>query len=240
MKRQVVWMVAGGLLCGSPAVVMAQGNAPEGRALQPGSFRGSITDLNLRSATPTLEINDRKGNTQRVQLDPNRTEIIRQGEKVEPEALKIGQLVEVKHRGDGAPAESIEILQGPDRAGRAEEDLRLGDEARTPGETRVVAGKAGSALEPIGSYRPGDKLVRGLANLFGGLIEIPRNIYNTTHEENMLTGWTVGLAKGLGYTVLRMGSGIYEMVTFPFPVPKNYAPIIEPEFPWDAQGPAVI
>ncbi len=90
-----------------------------------------------------------------------------------------------------------------------------------------------------GSYTPGDKLVRGLGNFFLGFLEIPRNIHNTTDSSGMLSGWTVGLGKGLGYTVLRMGAGLYDAVTFPFPVPHDYAPIIEPEYPWQAPGPSL-
>lgn len=89
-------------------------------------------------------------------------------------------------------------------------------------------------------YSPGDKLVRGLANVFTGFIEIPRNIFNTTQERNLLEGWTVGLAKGVGYTGLRMLSGAYETVTFPFPVPRNYEPVIRPEYVWEASGPSYI
>ena len=89
-------------------------------------------------------------------------------------------------------------------------------------------------------YSAGDKLVRGLANFFTGFIEIPRNISNTTQERSLLEGWTVGLAKGVGYTGLRMLSGVYETVTFPFPVPRNYEPIIRPEYVWEASGPSCI
>ena len=85
----------------------------------------------------------------------------------------------------------------------------------------------------------GDKLVRGLANTFLGFLEIPRNIHTTTEDKGVLTGWTAGLGKGLGYTVLRMGVGIYEIVTFPFPLPENYESIVEPDFVWDAEGPSL-
>ena len=32
--------------------------------------------------------------------------------------------------------------------------------------------------------------------------------------------------------VVRELVGVYEFVTSPFEIPKGYAPIIEPEFPW--------
>ena len=92
-------------------------------------------------------------------------------------------------------------------------------------------------FQRITDYTPGDKLVRGLANVFLGWLEIPRNIHNTTQEESLLEGWTVGTGKGLGYTVLRFFVGAYEVITFPFPLPDEYVPVYKPEFVWQASGP---
>ena len=40
-----------------------------------------------------------------------------------------------------------------------------------------------------------------------------------------------GVLKGVGMSCLRLGVGAYEIVTFPFPMPKDYAPILkDPEF----------
>ena len=74
------------------------------------------------------------------------------------------------------------------------------------------------------------KLGRGVANIITGWIEIPKNVYDTSQEENILMGLTVGLAKGLGMSVIRTGVGIYDTVTFPFPVPEDYEPLLEPEY----------
>lgn len=74
------------------------------------------------------------------------------------------------------------------------------------------------------------KLGRGLVNILTGWIELPKNIYETSVESNPLAGITIGLAKGLGMTVVRTGAGIYETVTFPFPLPQEYKPILEPEY----------
>ncbi len=84
-------------------------------------------------------------------------------------------------------------------------------------------------------YSAGDKLTRGFANTFQGILEVPRNISNTTETQGLLTGVTVGLGKGLGYGVLRTLVGLYEVVTFPIPVPEGYAPIIQP-YGWNAGG----
>jgi len=77
---------------------------------------------------------------------------------------------------------------------------------------------------------PFTKLGRGVANTLTGWVEIPKNIYNTSVEDNALAGMTLGLAKGAGMTIVRTGAGIYEIATFPFPLPEDYKPILEPEY----------
>lgn len=74
------------------------------------------------------------------------------------------------------------------------------------------------------------KLGRGVANAFTGWVELPKNIVKISQDENALAGCTLGVAKGAGMTIVRTGTGIYEMATFPFPVPENYKPILEPEY----------
>ena len=74
------------------------------------------------------------------------------------------------------------------------------------------------------------KLGRGVANALTGWVELPKNIYNTSVEDNALTGMTLGLAKGAGMTLVRTGAGIFEVASFPFPVPEDYKPILEPEY----------
>ncbi len=77
---------------------------------------------------------------------------------------------------------------------------------------------------------PAKKLGRGIANILTGWVEIPKNIYNTSIEQNPLVGLTVGTAKGIGMSIVRTGAGVYELITFPFPLPEDYMPILEPEF----------
>ena len=77
---------------------------------------------------------------------------------------------------------------------------------------------------------PFTKLGRGIANALTGWVELPKNIYSTSVEKNAWEGMTVGLARGAGMTIVRTGAGIYEVATFPFPLPKDYKPILEPEY----------
>lgn len=77
---------------------------------------------------------------------------------------------------------------------------------------------------------PFTKLGRGLANTLTGWVELPKNIYSTSVEDNPLAGITLGLAKGAGMTLVRTGAGIFEIATFPFPLPEDYKAILEPEY----------
>jgi len=50
----------------------------------------------------------------------------------------------------------------------------------------------------------GKKLYRGVANIVTGWVELPKNIYDTSVEDNPLSGITIGLAKGVGMTIVRL------------------------------------
>jgi putative exosortase-associated protein (TIGR04073 family) len=74
------------------------------------------------------------------------------------------------------------------------------------------------------------KLGRGIANVLTGWMEIPKEIAEAWRETDPITGLIVGTIKGVGYTIVRVVAGVYEILTFPMPFPENYEPIIEPEF----------
>ena len=76
----------------------------------------------------------------------------------------------------------------------------------------------------------GKKLQRGAANFFTGWMEIPNNVRDITAQENILSGIFIGIPKGCCMTIIRTGAGIYEILTFPFPIPDGYNPMLEPEF----------
>ncbi len=84
------------------------------------------------------------------------------------------------------------------------------------------------------------KLGRGLAGMTTGFLEVPGNVVKTTRERGAGWGLTLGFVQGLGMIVVRELVGVYEFVSAPFELPKGYAPIIQPEFPWsyfDAPAP---
>ena len=77
---------------------------------------------------------------------------------------------------------------------------------------------------------PFTKLGRGAANVLTGWIEIPKGVQAESAETNWLSGITVGLAEGLGMGIVRTVAGAYEIVSFPFPAPAEYKPVLEPEY----------
>ena len=84
--------------------------------------------------------------------------------------------------------------------------------------------------ESASAQDPFTKLGRGVANALTGWIEIPKNVYAVSREHNPFAGITLGLARGVGMTLVRTGAGFYEIATFPFPLPENYRPVLEPEY----------
>ncbi|MCQ9208093.1 MAG: exosortase system-associated protein, TIGR04073 family [Omnitrophica bacterium] len=80
---------------------------------------------------------------------------------------------------------------------------------------------------------PMRKLGRGIANTLTGVVEIPKQVYQVSKEEHIGKGITWGFLRGLGLGIARTAVGLYEVVTFPFPQPADYEPIIDPEFVFD-------
>ena len=86
-----------------------------------------------------------------------------------------------------------------------------------------VPSQAGTAARKFG---------RGLAAMTTGFLEVPGNMVAETRAKGPGEGIPLGFVKGLGMIVVRELVGVYEFVSAPFPLPADYRPIIEPEFPW--------
>ena len=79
-----------------------------------------------------------------------------------------------------------------------------------------------------------EKAVRGLANTgLGVVVELPKTVYYDTLEDGPLYGLTVGILEGLSWGIARTLVGVYEIVTFPFPIPEGYRPIYRPSYPYE-------
>jgi putative exosortase-associated protein (TIGR04073 family) len=88
----------------------------------------------------------------------------------------------------------------------------------------AYAGHEQSYLSSVGC-----KLGQGLANTATGFIEIPKNIINISHEQNIFVGLSWGLLRGVIQTVSRTTVGATELITFPIPS-KDF---ITPPYIWD-------
>ncbi|MBI4343861.1 MAG: exosortase system-associated protein, TIGR04073 family [Candidatus Omnitrophica bacterium] len=87
----------------------------------------------------------------------------------------------------------------------------------------ILGGLALLAPASAWAQDPIHKAGRGLVNVLTGWLELPKQVALGKQEENPLTGMTMGLVKGAGLTLLRGGIGLFEVVTFPLPYPKDFA-----------------
>ena len=78
-------------------------------------------------------------------------------------------------------------------------------------------------------YGIGSKLSQGFANITTGFIEIPKNVINISHEDNIFVGATWGLLRGVFETVSRTTVGVAELITFPIPTQA----FITPHYVWE-------
>ena len=82
------------------------------------------------------------------------------------------------------------------------------------------------------------KLGRGTANIATCSLELPQTMGQTAEEKGPLAGFTWGVFHGVFNVVKRAAVGVYEVATFPLPLPKDYAPILkDPEFFLQPKGP---
>ncbi len=92
----------------------------------------------------------------------------------------------------------------------------------------TLLGTATLALFVTGCAGPEQKLGRGVANTFEFLRagEMRRSVEQATLFDSPEAGATTGVIRGFDRTLGRMGLGIAEIVTFPFPnYGKSYEPI---------------
>ena len=78
---------------------------------------------------------------------------------------------------------------------------------------------------------PMKKLGRGLCNTITFPFEMCLQVSRVNATDGPMAASTWGILKGAGMSLVRLSVGLYETVSFPFPAPKDYAPILkDPEF----------
>ncbi len=75
----------------------------------------------------------------------------------------------------------------------------------------------------------GRKALNGFTNMTTSVLEIPKNIINTSNQSNIAYGVVGGLAKGILNTAGRMISGLADFVTAPLPTKQ----FVHPAYIWN-------
>lgn len=101
----------------------------------------------------------------------------------------------------------------------------------------LMAGTMASAAESTQVYRDQTsfnkmlgKFGRGVVNIGTCWVEVPFNIATEWKRTDPASGMVTGFIKGVGWGFARFSTGVFDMFTFPFPVPNDYQPLMEPEF----------
>ncbi|MBZ0170162.1 hypothetical protein MELA_02475 [Candidatus Methylomirabilis lanthanidiphila] len=93
---------------------------------------------------------------------------------------------------------------------------------------------AQAAAGELAASTPGQKALRGVTNLTLGLfIEWPKTICYEAREQGPLYGIPAGFLAGFGLGLMRVGAGVWELATFPFPLPADYKPLLSPRYPFE-------
>ena len=96
--------------------------------------------------------------------------------------------------------------------------------------------KASPAISTCETGNPLRKLGRGVCNVVTFPFEIPYQIGRTNRTDGPFAAFTYGAVKGVVMTGLRAVVGVYEVISFPFPLPEGYKPILnDPEFFFEGQ-----
>jgi len=94
---------------------------------------------------------------------------------------------------------------------------------------------AGSAYADEAEHEPDylsgltSKFTQGLFNTTTGFIELPKNVVNISHDQNIFVGLTWGVVRGVVHSVSRTVVGAAELITAPIPT-DDY---ISPPYVWD-------
>ena len=102
----------------------------------------------------------------------------------------------------------------------------------------MIGGSFSAKADDAFIMRPMEKLGRGITNVAFSFCELPMAWTEVAEEQGALAGITYGTLRGLCYVIARIGVGVVDVVTFPFPLPNcpddledvgwGYGPIMKP------------
>jgi putative exosortase-associated protein (TIGR04073 family) len=121
------------------------------------------------------------------------------------------------------------------------------DEGRLPytnpyyEEEDTLVGSGDTGVMKIVADGPIRKLGRGFSNALFGICEVLIQPYKVNEKEGGIAALTYGVFKGVFYFIGREVVGVFEIITFPIPLPGasttkynwsswGYGPLLEPEW----------
>jgi len=105
------------------------------------------------------------------------------------------------------------------------------DELIKPMRARTGDSPLKKPLKPQTGHDALSKLGRGITNILEGPCEFYVQTTLLPPETETIYAVGIGLSKGFGMFLARELSGIYDIVTFPIPLPAGYKPLMEPPTP---------
>jgi putative exosortase-associated protein (TIGR04073 family) len=103
----------------------------------------------------------------------------------------------------------------------------------------LIASQAVADIQdpPLNANTPTRKLGRGIANLLWSSSEIFESMERVNDMDGNAAAWSTGIVRGINRHMVRMGTGVYEIVTYPFPTHKmSYRPALRAKVPWINNG----
>lgn len=83
------------------------------------------------------------------------------------------------------------------------------------------------------------KIKRGVTNVFTAPGEIPKTISNDMKQAEgkkaKIVGFIPSIMHGLAMTVVRAGSGLFDIVTSNLDAPKGGQPLLKPDYVWQKE-----
>jgi putative exosortase-associated protein (TIGR04073 family) len=90
---------------------------------------------------------------------------------------------------------------------------------------------------PSNDQGPTRKLGRGISNLVWGIAELPVSITTVNTKEGNSAAAGYGVMRGVGRSIMRIQAGVFEILTFPYPVVRgSYFPVLSSDTHWIHAG----
>lgn len=90
---------------------------------------------------------------------------------------------------------------------------------------------------PSNAQGPTRKLGRGVSNLLFGWSELGSTVGKVNQDEGNSAAAGYGVIRGVGRSVMRVQAGVFEILTFPFPLVRgSYYPVLESDTHWIHSG----